>query len=1174
MQTGPQSIRSETFGSEDVPLIERIAEEILERQRAGQKPTVEEYCLAYPEHAQDLRSFLPALLLVEGLKSGSQESGLHDAVPKSHADLQHQQIGNYRILSELGRGGMGIVYEAEQQSLGRRVALKILLNHVASDEQAKQRFESEARSAARMHHTNIVPVFEVGSDKNCLFYAMQLIPGQSLDRVIDDLRRLRDRRADTVQQSSDCGLPGRIARSLISGEFSREQFGRNAWMEATNVAASTVDQFPFMREPVDTVAAKGSVTSAMLPGKSDIRFAAANRPAYYMSVARIGQQTADALAYAHARGIIHRDIKPSNLLLDGNGIVWITDFGLAKSSEQDLTNTGDILGTIRYMSPERFRGSCDERADVYSLGLTLYELIALRPAFVGSDHLSLINQIEKTDPVSPRILDSAVPRDLETIVLKSIDKDPRHRYPSAAEMADDLQRFIDDEPIRARRASLSERFLRWARHNRALAGATAATAALLIAVTIASVLIAGHFYELETVASRTAMEKTALAKEKSVLADQMKSVAHAAEQANYFNTIALADFEWKNTNVERAKQLLESCSVEQRHWEWDYLNHKFHNSAIAEFQTQASERTFISFSDDGQSLLASAGNRVVQIKPAEGMQHARYDRLNGRIDSWAVSRDRSTIAVASARQVIVHDLQNGHDIAAISPESDSISRYRAVAVSHDGRQVAALEQLGVLKLWDLSNDTSVTFDAPNALYGDLLFTRQGHLLAGLRHKWYLLDTTTGKRICEASGHHSGDVHSVALSPDEKIVASAGSGKRLIRLWELATGRELHRLYGHTDDVTGLDFHPSGKNLVSCSRDRTVRVWNTETGNVEAIFRGHVRNVSDVHYSPDGETFASIDGDGCVRLWNAGHAGDRIRIRLHKGQLTQMKFLPDGERLLTSSHDGDLKLIHLRQRIAEQTYTTGTAVMNFALEDQSQTFLSINYDETLRRWNSDSGEPAEVLRAAAKPSAEHSWGLDISPDGQVAVMADADGQLELVALDSGRSLLAFDWPCRRVLEAAFHPSGKFVAAATVGQIVYCSVESGGVVRHLTNEIAYCTSLRFDTDGKFLAATCREGFVYVWDVATGKLRFKTKCHAQWAMRSAFSPDGRRLATAGHDGTVKLWDPSSGQAILSLETDHVNAETVAFSPDGRLLAAGDGSQGQITLWSTDDRLLSSSP
>ena len=309
-----------------------------------------------------------------------------------------------------------------------------------------------------MHHTNIVPVFEVGQEADTAFYTMQLIRGQGLDTVIDELMRLRYERSPS---GSSGQAVHSIAASLVRGEFQQEDLGKSIEHAARSFAAVGIPHD--LASCTETIEHSTDVSSAAnLPGESEISTAQSNYRRYHRSVGRIGIQIADALSYAHARGIIHRDIKPSNLILDAGGVVWVTDFGLAKVDDEGMTHTGDILGTMRYMSPERFRGLCDVRADIYSLGLTLYELLVLKPAFDSPDRLRLIELVRDSEPVKPRSIDPRIPRDLETIILKAIDKDPKRRYQSADEMSADLHRFVADEPIQARRISATEHTIRWA----------------------------------------------------------------------------------------------------------------------------------------------------------------------------------------------------------------------------------------------------------------------------------------------------------------------------------------------------------------------------------------------------------------------------------------------------------------------------------------------------------------------------------------------------------------------------------------------------------------------------------------------------------------------------------------------------------------------------------------
>jgi serine/threonine protein kinase len=331
---------------------------------------------------------------------------------------------------------MGVVYEAEQESLGRHVALKVLPPYAARDDKMLERFRREARAVAKLHHTNIVPVFEVGEVEGVCFYAMQFIQGQGLELVIEELKRLRDqsRHEPNAKDQSGSTTPpkaespeprmtslqvrqvGQVARSLVSGRFAPadpnpDAVDPNLFSSSSSASAGTTA--PIDKNATEGAEETGAVpvavavtvqrvsSSAVLPGGTLLRTVESSHGPYHLSVAQIGQQAAQALAYAHERGIVHRDIKPSNLLLDTAGVVWLTDFGLAKDEADGLTDPGAVVGTLRYMAPERFQGQTDGRADIYALGLTLYELLVLQPAFQAPDRLQLIEQIKSVDPKPP-----------------------------------------------------------------------------------------------------------------------------------------------------------------------------------------------------------------------------------------------------------------------------------------------------------------------------------------------------------------------------------------------------------------------------------------------------------------------------------------------------------------------------------------------------------------------------------------------------------------------------------------------------------------------------------------------------------------------------------------------------------------------------------------------------
>lgn len=344
-----------------------------------------------------------------------------------------ERLGEYRIVRELGRGGMGIVYEAEQPSLGRRVALKLLPSTAAMDPRQVQRFQVEVQAAGHLRHPHIVPIYSVGREGDVHYYSMQLISGRPLAAWIDAMRR---ERADHPGEPPSWSAPG--------GESGAARSSR--------------------------------------PGE-----------AFFRSVARLGLQAAEALDHAHGLGVIHRDVKPGNFLIDDEGELWVADFGLARlHGASDLTATGDLVGTLRYMSPEQVvadRGVVDHRTDIYSLGATLYELAALEPAFPGGDMAALVRRITNEDPPPPSRSTPLLPRDLETIILKAMAKDPSGRYPTARDLADDLRRYLADEPIRARRPSFVERCVLWARRHRPIAAALAGALVLAVVCLAISTLV-------------------------------------------------------------------------------------------------------------------------------------------------------------------------------------------------------------------------------------------------------------------------------------------------------------------------------------------------------------------------------------------------------------------------------------------------------------------------------------------------------------------------------------------------------------------------------------------------------------------------------------------------------------------------------------------------------------
>ena len=457
---------------------------------------------------------LPAILEMERLKpaDGPITGPLVPPAPRPDAaspfaSPHPERLGDYRILRVIGEGGMGVVYEAEHDSLKSRVALKVMHSRFRTDGSHLRRFRQEARSAARLHHTNIVPVFDFGEQDGICYYAMQYIDGVGLNEVLEDVRRLRKDRSDAGPAGMEAGVDDRptepigatasvAARSLLTGLFAIA----SATPTGSDVPTRYFDLGQGDRTTPPAAIDSASATPKVVAsdgGSGSSSFAGQPESIYFREIARLGAQVADALDYAHRQGVVHRDIKPSNLLLDAHGNVWVTDFGLAKLVEgDDLSQSRELVGTLRFMAPERFRGVTDRRGDTYAVGATLYEMLALRPAFAERDQIRLINQVTHEPPAPLRQHDRRIPRDLETLVLKAMAKDPKDRFATSGELRDELRRFLEGRPIRSRPVGVYERSWRWCKRNPMLAAATIA-AAVLLAFVVVSAPIAAWTYRFQ-----------------------------------------------------------------------------------------------------------------------------------------------------------------------------------------------------------------------------------------------------------------------------------------------------------------------------------------------------------------------------------------------------------------------------------------------------------------------------------------------------------------------------------------------------------------------------------------------------------------------------------------------------------------------------------------------------
>ncbi len=1061
--------------------VERLAEEFLERRRRGEHPKISDYANAHPELAAEIRELFPAIAFVDNMA----DSG--ELRPPKPAPMP-ESIGDYRLLREIGRGGMGVVYEAVQESLGRHVALKVLPYSALASPTYIERFRREARAAGQLHHTNIVPVFGVGEANGLQFYAMQYIHGAGLDTVLRTMQRQRGQAKTHPGVDATHGGPP-LAKAESSG-------------------------------------------SAHLTSSTDAE--------YYRRVARIGVQVADALAYAHDQGVLHRDIKPANLLLDARDTVWITDFGLAKTEDDaGLTNTGDFVGTTRYMAPERFRGTGDPRSDVYSLGITLYELLTLRPAFVETDRSRLIDQVLHAEPPHPRQLERRIPRDLETIVLKAMAKEPRDRYATAAQMAEDLRRFVADRPIVARRTPLPERLWRWCRRNPGLATAASVAVAALLVISIGSPLLSLRLWEQRRQTQQelwTAQLARAEAARSTIQAGRRFDGLRALDAAH---ALIPSMSPTETQKLDLRNQFIASLSLADlgKVQEWDgcppgcagvCFDHQLERYARSDAKGNISVRRVaddhelallpgeahgawtLHFSPDGKYLAAGYQQRfqrdallfcIWDVDKREAIVRLKTTAGCGEVD-FSPDSKRATY-MKGVGKLVIRDLEDdkGQEQVLKLPQQP-----KHVAFHPDGTKLAVtLEQIVEVRSIDPWTVTD-QWKHPAEVIG-LAWRRDGKLLAtACGYRIYLWEPGKKEPLAVLPGHE-GLVTEVAFNHAGDLLASKGHDGT-VRLWDVELRRQLVRTTSVFTGCSRMHFSPDDSRLGFASDGSKLWLWNVARGaecrTLEVRPPANWNSFAGC-FSSDSRSIAVTGTDG-LRIWNWSKGGPPDFVPLL--DFASVSFAPDGT-----------------------AFTTGEA--------------------GLQRWplTGDGFKSSPTQVGAATPMQRAA----LSRDGRKLVACVAKDEGAIINLDKPDEPIEFEH--KRLRFVAINHDGTLVATApwygdSVGVKVWDGV-TGKIVRDLP---AYASAtVAFSPTGNQLTVATESEY-RLYDTTSWEPKLRIAKYPEIGPGEASYAVTRSLLALRHSPTqLRLVDPKDGRLLAELQTPAQRSILWhTLSPDGQALAA----------------------
>lgn len=1013
-------------------------------------------------------------------------------------------FGDYRLIRKIGEGGMGVVFEAEQKSMGyRRLAIKTIRSHGEINDHAIQRFQNEVRAVAQLEHRHIVPVYQVGEESGIHYFSMKLIEGDNLRQLVRTLRSAVSRKRQSTALQS-----GTAATSPKPGNSSH----KSGWSKGDTLASNDL---------LDKISREGSI----------------GHPTFVMNVVRMGIQIATALHHVHQQGVIHRDIKPANLLLDVDGDVWLSDFGLAMIRDNpSLTAPGDLIGTYPYMSPEQAMGSkrviIDHRTDIYSLGVTLYELITLRRAYPGGSREEILRNVQFENPAPICDVVPRVPVDLETIVMKAMSKDPAARFQSAAEMAAELKRFQEGKPLTIRPPSMLERLGYWSRTHRHAFASLASIAAIIFCAAIAIATVSVKAYGVTKQALQSEQTEKAKVTQLFQRSEGLRLAANSALQIDSDPTLALL------LATEAAKRYPGSDANDSivRAIDRNHLDRILtgHQASVGH----------VSFNHDGTRLISSAGEE-------------EFGRTDEPAIIWDITDGKAVGELQDAQAVTS---------AVFSPDRFRILTASSPPTSDATNANAPVRQPAPPGLWDgttfqklLTFEDAYLFEAHRGA-----FSPDGRriVLPVTGNAAKIFDCIAGTELLELAPHESRVVFA-AFGPQGRQVVTQ-SEDNVVRVWDAATGDQVLQLDRwrkpepqlRATDLLRVEFSSDGRRLVTASRSSGVEIWDLEQAG-ERVNKETIPGTRAVLHG-NGDLLATFEQFGPRLDLRSVHGGRLFQsLEPSTGQIRKVVISEDDRRVVML--DGaDLRTLSLwnLDHSPRETRLRGhsLAVNDLAISPDSKWIASGSADKTVRIWHVGSG-----LERSTFPS----------PTWFTNPMTAASGDGKKLAIVDQRSipaggLIDFSKSQRR---AAF--SGKVWVPQPVGKRLLVTDESRLEIRQFSGDDSVVRKLEhhgvieqaaISSAGDRVAFVASLPEVMMWHPDTDR-RFVLPIGPAKVNKLRFSPDGTRLFAVSDDGSIRMWDTES-RALTQTWQNSGRILDLVVSPDGKSYAVVT-SQNRATVY-----------